>query len=72
MKFAFKKMNFILMAVSVLLIVVGFLLMHGEPTTQEFNPDVFSWRRITLAPIVCLSGFGLMVYAILWKSKKRD
>ncbi|MCI7430365.1 MAG: DUF3098 domain-containing protein, partial [Bacteroidales bacterium] len=49
---------------------VGFLLMHGSSTTLEFNPDVFSFRRITLAPVVCMSGFVLMVVAILWKGKK--
>lgn len=70
MKFAFKKMNFVLMAVAFALIVIGFLLMHGSSTVLEFNPDVFSFRRITLAPVVCMSGFVLMVVAILWKSKK--
>lgn len=70
MKFAFKKMNFVLMAVAFALIVIGFLLMHGSSTVLEFNPDVFSFRRITLAPVVCMSGFVLIVVAILWKGKK--
>ena len=70
MKFAFKKMNFVLMAVAFALIVVGFLLMHGSSTTLEINPDVFSFRRITLSPVVCMSGFVLLVVAILWKGKK--
>ncbi|HPW89796.1 MAG TPA: DUF3098 domain-containing protein [Paludibacteraceae bacterium] len=70
--FAFKKINFILMAVALVLIVVGFLLMHGSATTLEFNPDIFSFRRITLAPVVSMSGFILMIVAILWKSKKED
>ncbi len=70
--FAFKKINFILMAIAFLLIVTGFFLMHGSSTTLEFNPDVFSFRRITLAPIVSMSGFVLMIVAILWKTKKQD
>ncbi|HPW96720.1 MAG TPA: DUF3098 domain-containing protein [Paludibacteraceae bacterium] len=43
--------------------------MHGSTTTLEFNPDIFSFRRITLAPIICMIGFVLMVVAILWKPK---
>ena len=70
--FAFKKINFILMAIAFVLIVVGFFLMHGSSTTLEFNPDIVSFRRITLAPIVSMSGFALMIVAILWKSKKED
>ncbi len=70
--FAFKKINFILMTIAFLLIVTGFFLMHGSSTTLEFNPDVFSFRRITLAPIVSMSGFVLMIVAILWKTKKQD
>lgn len=60
------------MAIAFLLIVTGFFLMHGSSTTLEFNPDVFSFRRITLAPIVSMSGFVLMIVAILWKTKKQD
>lgn len=67
--FPLKKMNFILMGIAVLLIILGFVLMHGSTTTLEFNPDIFSFRRITLAPIICMIGFVLMVVAILWKPK---
>jgi hypothetical protein len=41
--------------------------MAGEPSTTEFNPDVFSFRRITLAPIVCMTGFFGMIVAIMIK-----
>lgn len=67
--FAFNKKNFWLMLVSLLLIVVGFALMAGGTTTLEFNPEVFSFRRITLAPIVCMTGFVMMIFAILWRPK---
>ena len=51
------------------LIIVGFALMAGEPCTTEFNPDVFSFRRITLAPIICMLGFFGMIVAIMIKKK---
>ena len=65
--FAFTKINYILSAVSVLLIIIGFALMAGSSTTTEFNPDVFSFRRITLAPILCMIGFFGMIIAIMKK-----
>lgn len=65
----YSKKNYLLMGLSLLLILVGFLLMSGgssaDPTA--FNPEIFSSRRIVLAPIVCVAGFLLMVYAILVK-----
>ena len=67
--FPFTKINYIAIAISVLLIIVGFALMAGSPSTTEFNPDVFSFRRITLAPIVCLTGFFGMIVAIMIKKK---
>lgn len=70
----YSKKNYLLMGCSVLLILVGFLLMSGggseDPTA--FNPEIFSDRRIVLAPIVCLVGFLLMVYAILVKPGKES
>ena len=67
--FAFTKINYILIAISVLLIIVGFALMAGSSTTTEFNPDVFSFRRITIAPIVCMIGIFGMIIAIMYKKK---
>ena len=46
--------------------------MYGSKTEVEFNPDVFSFRRITLAPIVCMAGFVLMIFGIMWKKKEGD
>ena len=65
--FAFKKINYILIAVSVILIIIGFALMAGSSTTTEVNPDVFSFRRITVAPIVAMIGFVGMIIAIMKK-----
>lgn len=72
-KSTFSKTNFILMAVSVLIIIAGFLLMTGpDCTNQVFEEDIFSVRRIKIAPIVCLIGFITMIAAILIKPKNTD
>lgn len=71
MKYNLPKLNAILIAVSVLIIVIGFALMAGEPSGETaYNPDIFSFRRITVGPMIALGGFVLMIVAILWKRKK--
>lgn len=68
--FAFGKMNFILLAVSTLIVIIGFILMGGDSSTDAaFNPDIFSARRIKVAPIVCLVGFVTMICAVVYKPK---
>lgn len=68
--FAFDKMNYILLAVGMLIVVIGFLLMTGPASTDTtFEPDIFSARRTKLAPVVCLFGFVSMIYAIVRKPK---
>ena len=70
-KFAFDKTNFILLGVGMAIIIIGFLLMTGPGSTEGyFEPDIFSVRRIKVAPLVCLFGFVFMIYGILKKSKK--
>ena len=69
---ALKKINFILMGIAVVLIVVGLALMSGATTIDKFNPEIFSPRRITVAPIVALSGFALMIAGIIWKPKNEN
>jgi hypothetical protein len=52
--------------------VLGFILMSGAPTTEEaFNPDIFSTRRVVVAPLVSLFGFLFVIVAILWKTPKK-
>lgn len=65
------KLNLILMAVSVIIIVLGFALMAGEPSGEVYNPDIFSFRRITVGPMISLFGFVCMIFAILFRSKKK-
>lgn len=70
--FPLTKLNFMLMAAAIGMIVVGFLLMLGPGSTEtEFNPDIFSTRRIVIGPLVALAGFVFMGFAIMWKSKNR-
>lgn len=65
------KINLIMIAVSLLVIVIGFALMAGEPSGAEtYNPDIFSVRRVTIGPMTALAGFILMIVAILWKGRK--
>jgi uncharacterized membrane protein len=72
--FAFGRANFILIAVSVVIITLGFVLMSGGGIPQDgvsFNPDIFSKQRIAVAPFVTMAGFGLMVFGILKNSKEK-
>lgn len=69
-KFAFDKTNFILLAVGMAVVIIGFLLMTGPSSSAtHFEPDIFSVRRIKVAPLVCLLGFVFMIYAVLRKPK---
>lgn len=68
--FAFDKTNYILIAVGVAVVIVGFLLMAGPGTTQTtFNADIFSATRIRVAPVVVFIGFASMIYGIMHKPK---
>lgn len=69
-RFAFDKINFILLAAGMVVILLGFTLMAGPASTEGyFEPDIFSTRRIRVAPVVCLAGFVFMIYAVLRKPK---
>ena len=72
MKFNLPKINALLIAVSLVIVIIGFALMVGEPRgALEFNPDIFSTRRITIGPMISLFGFIMMIVAILLKSSKK-
>ncbi len=67
---AFGRMNFILLAIGMALVIIGFILMGGSGSTDEaYNPDIFSPMRIKVAPVVCLVGFVSMIYAVVHKPK---
>jgi hypothetical protein len=69
MKQSLSKINLILIAIS-FAIIIGFALMAGAPSGEEYNPDIFSVRRITVGPMIALFGFVSMIFAILFRGKK--
>lgn len=70
----FGKMNYVLMGVGALVIVLGFILMSGgaEHTATEFDESIYSFRRITLAPIVVILGFIVVGLGIMLRFKCKD
>ena len=70
-RFTLGKINLILIAIGFAIIVLGFILMTGSTSGVEFNPDIFSTRRITIAPIVSVIGFVFVIVAILYKPKQK-
>lgn len=72
-KFALGKNNFVLIAIGIIIIIVGLMLMTGPSSTETtFEPDIFSTRRVVVAPLVCFVGFVFMIFAILFKSKDKN
>ncbi len=71
MKSTFTKKNYYLLLAGVLLIGIGYLLMigGGSEDPSVFNPAIFDFQRITLAPVVCLLGFVAIIFAIMWRPK---
>jgi len=69
--FALGRENYIYLTIGFIIIIFGFLLMIGgkSPTPDEFSEDIFSFRRITLAPIIVLFGFVFEIWAIMKKPK---
>lgn len=67
------KTNFIILVAGLLIIILGFFLMSGGATNDPnvFNEDIFSFRRIRLAPSIVLIGFGIVFYSIFYKKKQQ-
>lgn len=71
--FAFGRINFILLAVSMAVVVVGYILMSGAGSNaDEFNESIFDFRHTTLAPIMCFFGYLMMIVAILYRPKANN
>ncbi len=70
--FVFKRKNYLWMIIGLAVIALGFILMigGGSDDPNVFNPEIFSWRRIRLAPALVIIGFGIQVYAILLDPNK--
>ena len=70
-RFTLGKINLLFIAIGFAIIVLGFILMTGSSTVKEFNPDIFSFRRITVGPMISLFGFVSIIFAILYKPKEK-
>lgn len=72
--FVFTRYNYKWMFIGIGFIILGYLLMMGGGSNDPnvFNPEIYSWRRIRLAPALVLIGLGIQVYAILTWSKGKD
>lgn len=70
-RFTLGKINLLFIAIGFAIIVLGFILMTGSSTVKEFNPDIFSFRRITVGPMISLFGFVSIIFAILYKPKAK-
>ncbi|HMQ43417.1 DUF3098 domain-containing protein [Mariniflexile maritimum] len=72
--FIFGKKNYKFMFIGLACIALGFILMSGggSDNPNVFNPEIFSWRRIRLAPTLVLIGFALQIYAILLNPKQSN
>jgi hypothetical protein len=71
--FIFEKKNYLIMILGLVFIAFGFILMSGGASDDPnvFNPEIYNFRRIRLAPTLVLIGFGIQVYAILFSTKKK-
>jgi fumarate reductase subunit D len=74
LNFALGRANYKLLAIGFGIIIIGFLLMLGgkSDSPDKFSEDIFSFRRITLAPIVVLAGFVFEIWAIMKKPKESN
>lgn len=68
-KFMLPKKNVWLIVAGFVVVIIGLLLMTGSKTITDFNPDIYSHRRIIVAPVVTLAGFMFIIFAILYKRK---
>ncbi|MDL2289790.1 DUF3098 domain-containing protein [Paludibacteraceae bacterium OttesenSCG-928-F17] len=71
-RFMIGKINLLLIAAGFIVIILGFLLMTGPATIVDFEPDIMSTRRIIVGPMISFFGFLFIVFAILYKPKKKE
>lgn len=71
LQFPFTKKNYRLLVIGIGILLLGYLLMMGGGSEDPnvFSEEIFSFRRITLAPIVVLAGYAFVGYAIMYKDK---
>lgn len=73
-QFIFNKKNYRFMFIGIGLIALGYILMAGGGSDDPnvFNPEIYNWRRIRLAPALVLLGFAVQVYAILLNPDSKE
>ena len=71
MEFAFKKRNYILLLIGLILIMCGLILMigGGSENPEKFSYEIFNFQRLTLSPILIAIGFIIQIFAIMYKQK---
>lgn len=69
--FAFGRINYILLFIATGLLITGYALMSGGKAENpaDFNPEIFNFRRITLAPLIVMAGYALGIFAIVKKAE---
>ncbi len=71
--FAFDRINYILIALGMIVVILGFILMSGSGSDETaFNPEIFSDLRIKVAPAVAFVGFAFIIYGIMHKPKDKE
>ena len=72
-EFIFQKKNYTFLFIGLAFMALGFILMSGggSDNPNVFNPDIYSFRRIRLAPTLVLIGLGIQIYAILLNPNKK-
>lgn len=71
--FAFDRTNYILIAIGMAVVILGFILMSGSGSNETtFNPEIFSALRIKVAPLVAFVGFAFIVFGIMHKPKDKE
>ncbi|USD26332.1 DUF3098 domain-containing protein [Flagellimonas marinaquae] len=73
-EFVFQKKNYFFLFIGIAFIALGFILMSGggSDDPEVFNPEIYNFRRIRLAPTLILIGLGIQVYAILLNPNKKN
>lgn len=70
--FVFKKKNYQILLIGIVVSLIGFVLMRGGGSADgvSYNPEIFSFNRITLSPILIVAGLIIDLYAIFYREKK--
>ena len=71
--FAFDRMNYILIAIGMAVVIIGFILMAGTGSNESaFNPEIFSALRVKMAPAIAFAGFAFIIYGIMHRPKDKE